>query len=372
MTALSRSRLRAALLVAPLVAFLAVFFVWPLISVMTSTVRNEGIIAALPLTGEAIGDWDGEDLPGAEVQAALVADLRVVDRRTLGGAVGKLNSAVPGFRSLMSTTLRAAQDLPENGTLNLAEVDARWQQPRYWRAIKTGSQRYTDRNLLAAIDMQRTADGTIDRIPPERSAHRTILWRTFVMSAIITLSCLAIGLPYAMIAASFGGWRRNLMLLAVLLPLWTSLLVRTAAWYILLQDNGLVNDFLTRIGLIDQPLPLIFNRLGVVVAMTHVLLPFMVLPIFSVVSTIPKNLVLAAASLGATPPRAFLRVMLPLALPGVLSGSLLVFMVSIGYYITPALVGGPNDQMISATIAFYALETANWGWPVRSGLSCWR
>lgn len=368
MTPLARARLRALLLVAPLIVFLAIFFVWPLISVLTSTIRNESIIDALPRTGDAIGGWDGSDMPDAFVQQAFIADLRNVERRILGGAVGRLNSVVPGFRTLMSRTTRALQEAPPDGAVNLAEIDDRWTDPRYWQAIQAGSRRYTDRNLLAAVDLQRTPDGAIERTPPERSANRTILSRTFIMSATITLSCLAIGVPYALIAASVTGWRRNAMLLAVLLPLWTSLLVRTAAWYILLQDNGLINDTLIGLGLIDRPLPLIFNRFGVVVAMTHVLLPFMVLPVFSVVSGIPKNLLPAAASLGATPWRAFWRILMPLALPGILSGGLLVFMVSIGYYITPALVGGANDQMISATIAFYALETANWGMAGALGL----
>lgn len=151
------------------------------------------------------------------------------------------------------------------------------------------------------------------------------------------------------------------MLAAVLLPLWTSLLVRTAAWFILLQEKGLINDLLQTLGLINAPLPLIFNRTGVVIAMTHVLLPFMVLPIYSVLITIPKNLMPAAASLGAPPWRAFLRVLLPLSLRGLASGSLLVFISAIGYYITPALIGGPGDQMISSIIAFYAMGSANWG-----------
>ncbi len=151
------------------------------------------------------------------------------------------------------------------------------------------------------------------------------------------------------------------MLGAVLLPLWTSLLVRTAAWFILLQEQGLINDLLRWLHIIDAPLPLIFNRTGVIIAMTHVLLPFMVLPIYSVLITIPKNLMPAAASLGAPPLRAFLRVLLPLSLRGVASGSLLVFISAIGYYITPALIGGPGDQMISSIIAFYATGSANWG-----------
>ena len=149
--------------------------------------------------------------------------------------------------------------------------------------------------------------------------------------------------------------------MAVLLPLWTSLLVRTAAWFILLQDQGLINDALQGIGLINEPLHLIFNRVGVVISMTHVLLPFMVLPIYSVLKTIPGNLMPAASSLGAAPWKAFLKVLLPLSFRGILSGMLLVFMTSIGYYITPALIGGAGDQMISSIIAYYATGAANWG-----------
>jgi putative spermidine/putrescine transport system permease protein len=192
--------------------------------------------------------------------------------------------------------------------------------------------------------------------------------RTFLVAGMVTAICAAIGLPYAMLAAAVTGWKRTVLLLAVLLPLWTSLLVRTAAWFILLQNEGLINGALQSVGLISAPLPLIFNRVGVVIAMSHVLLPFMVLPIYSVLLAVPSNLMQAAASMGAGPLRAFWRVLLPLSLPGLVSGSLLVFMVAIGYYITPALLGGANDQMISSVIAFYATGTANWGMAGALGL----
>jgi putative spermidine/putrescine transport system permease protein len=195
----------------------------------------------------------------------------------------------------------------------------------------------------------------------EASANQVILSRTFGVSALVTIACIAIGLPYAILLASVTGWSRRILLGAVLLPLWTSLLVRTAAWYIMLQDHGVINEVLMSLGIINGPIPLIFNRFGVVVAMTHVLLPFMVLPIYSVLISIPKNLMPAASSLGANPIRAFLRVLLPLSIRGVASGAILVFMAAIGYYITPALIGGANDQMISSVIAFYATGSANWG-----------
>jgi putative spermidine/putrescine transport system permease protein len=357
----ARQRGRAALLIAPLVIFLGVFFLWPLWLMVDVSIRNDAIGGAFPRTAELIGSWDGEAMPDAEIQAALVEDLRETPQSTLGAAVRTLNSQVSGFRTLMGRTANAARDLEQGQTLDLVEVDDRWAEPRFWQAIQTSVAPYTDRNLLAALDLERSDTGEIEQMAASASANRLIIWRTFAIAGSVTLLCALIGLPYAMLAASVTGWKRNALLLAVLLPLWTSLLVRTAAWFILLQNEGIINKTLIGLGWIDGPLPLIFNRLGVVIAMTHVLLPFMVLPIFSVVSAIPKNLMPAAASLGARPLRAFWRVLLPLSMPGLLAGSLLVFMVAIGYYITPALVGGPNDQMISSVIAFYALQTANWG-----------
>lgn len=357
----ARQRGRAALLIAPLVIFLGVFFLWPLWLMVDVSIRNDAIGGAFPRTSELIGSWDGEAMPEADIQAALVEDLREASQSTLGAAVRTLNSQVSGFRTLMGRTATAARDLGDGQTLDLRQIDDRWAEPRFWRAIQVSVAPYTDRNLLAALDLQRSDTGEIEQMASSASANRLIIWRTFAIAGSVTLLCALIGLPYAMLAASVTGWKRNALLLAVLLPLWTSLLVRTAAWFILLQNEGLINKTLIGFGWIDGPLPLIFNRLGVVIAMTHVLLPFMVLPIFSVVSAIPKNLMPAAASLGARPLRAFWRVLLPLSMPGLLAGSLLVFMVAIGYYITPALVGGPNDQMISSVIAFYALQTANWG-----------
>lgn len=364
----ARDRARAGLLILPLALFLAVFFLWPLWMMVEVSVRNESIGHALPQTAALIGDWDGEGLPGNDVQAALVDDLRTTPSSVLGAAVRTLNSQVSGFRTLMSRTATAARELKAGATLDLVSVDPRWGEPRFWLAIRKSVSPLTDRNLLAAVDLSRDEAGQISAVSASASANRLIIWRTFFIAGSVTLLCALIGLPYAILAASVGGWRRNALLLAVLLPLWTSLLVRTAAWFILLQNEGLINKTLIAMGLIDGPLPLIFNRVGVVIAMTHVLLPFMVLPIFSVVSAIPKNLMPAAASMGATPLRAFWRVLLPLSMPGLLAGSLLVFMVAIGYYITPALVGGPNDQMISSIIAFYALQTANWGMAGALGL----
>jgi putative spermidine/putrescine transport system permease protein len=352
---------RSLILLAPLIVFLVGFFVWPLASMMSQAVSDPAVLRLLPRSAEVLADWDRVSPPTMPMQTAMMEDLKAVDDdQALGDMVRRLNSARSGFRTLMSKTTRALADTA-NPPADLVSIDKRWERPEFWLAVADALSPLTDRNLLAAVDLGRNAAGDIEHLPADQSVNRVILVRTFWIAALVTFACACIGFPYAMIAASLTGWKRDLMLAAVLLPLWTSLLVRTAAWFILLQEQGLINDLLRWLGLIDAPLPLIFNRTGVIIAMTHVLLPFMVLPIYSVLITIPKNLMPAAASLGAPPWRAFLRVLLPLSLRGVASGCLLVFISAIGYYITPALIGGPGDQMISSIIAFYATGSANWG-----------
>jgi len=296
-----------AALVLPLLLFLGLFFVWPLVTVLDQAVSDPVVSRHLPATSAASAAWDRSSAPPAEMRQALVRDLRAIDDdQIMGDLVRRLNSAQPGFRTLMKKTVTAARD--SSGDLDLGEVDARWRDTAFWRAIAEATNPYTDRNLLAAIDLQRDRAGAIAAIPEGESANRAILLRTFLVASTVTLATGLIGLPYAMLVASATGWRRQLLLAAVLLPLWTSLLVRTTAWYILLQDQGLINSALSALGLIGKPLPLLFNRTGVIA-----------------------------------------------------SGALLVFMAALGYYITPALIGGPKDQMISSVIAFYATGSANWG-----------
>lgn len=359
-------RLKALTLVAPLLLFLGLFFVWPLVTVMSQSVSDPAVSLTLSRTAAEIGDWDGEGVPSSEIQAAFRADIVAnTDDLAMGDVTRRLNSSKSGFRSLMGKTVSAVRDDPD---IDLAEIDKRWADGAYWAAIQDNASPYTDAFLLASLDLERDSTGSVTAMAEGTSANATILLRTLGTSALVTLCCLVIGLPFAMIAATVQGWKRAVLLGAVLLPLWTSLLVRTAAWMILLQDNGIINQTLIGIGAISDPLVLIYNRFGVVMAMTHVLLPFMVLPIYSVLLTVPGNLMSAAASLGAHPLRAFWRVLLPLSLRGVISGALLVFMTAIGYYITPALLGGASDQMISSVIAFYATESANWSMAAALGL----
>lgn len=363
------ARLKALLLVMPLVVFLGLFFLWPLWMMISTAVQGGTVRLAFPHTATAIASWDGSGPPPAALQAALVQDLRAdTPQERFGDAVRTLNSQQAGFRTLLPRTARTVREAAETDPVDLATVDPRWSDQAYWLALKRSMPAYTDANLLAAIDLKRTDDARIVPVEPDFAVNRVIMLRTFVIAIQVTLLCAAIGLPFAMLTASLSGWKRNALLIAVLLPLWTSLLVRTAAWLILLQDSGLINQTLRAIGLIDSPLSLIYNRTGVLIAMTHVLLPLMVLPIYASLIAIPRNLMPAAAALGAAPLQAFRHVLLPLAMPGLLSGSLLVFMVALGYYITPALTGGAGDQMISSVIAFYATGTANWGMAGALGL----
>jgi putative spermidine/putrescine transport system permease protein len=210
--------------------------------------------------------------------------------------------------------------------------------------------------------------GAVQRAAQEQRIYVDVLLRTLLISASVTLLCLLLGFPVAWLLTQVRDRTADWLMVLVLLPFWTSLLVRTAAWVVVLQREGMVNSLLVKLGLIAEPLTLIYNRTGVLIAMTHVLLPFMILPLYSVLKGIPPQYMRAAGSLGAPPLNAFVRVYLPLAAPGVAAGSLMVFILALGYYITPALVGGGSDQMLSYFVATYTTDTGNWGLAAALGL----
>jgi putative spermidine/putrescine transport system permease protein len=243
----------------------------------------------------------------------------------------------------------------------LTELDERWGDPVYWQAIRRNTEATTPFYLLAALDRHVDEQGEITRVDPGQAVYVDVFARTFWMSAVITVLCLLIAYPLAYLMASLPARRANLLMICVLLPFWTSVLVRVAAWIVLLQSGGLINGALQWLGLIDAPLQLVFNRLGVYIAMVHILLPFMILPIYSVMKGISPSYLRAAISLGSHPFAAFWRVYFPQTLAGIGAGGLLVFILCIGYYITPALLGSPNDQMVSYFVAFYTNSTVNWG-----------
>ena len=361
-----RKRLRAIALTLPLLIFLAVTFLVPLGALLVRAVENPEVASTLGQTGEALAGWDRKTAPPDAAYAALLADLTAIPETAQAGVLARrLNSEVGGARSLIMGTYRA---LPLGSGLTPAQArekllaqDPRWGELPYWWAIAKNGSRWTPDYLLASVDLKRDAQGNVVRVGPQEAAFSEILLRTFYISAIVTLLCILLGYPLAYWLSTLNERRANLMMILVLLPFWTSVLVRIAAWIVLLQTNGLVNRFLMGTGLTDTPVPLLFNRLGVIIAMVHILLPFMILPLYSVMKSVPANYVRAAVSLGSAPLAAFFRVYVPQTYPGVAAGGLLVFITSIGYYVTPALLGGAGDQMLSYYVAQYTNVEVNWG-----------
>ena len=358
-----RRKLRAFALVAPLFVFILIVFVVPIASILFFSVDDPKLPQILPRTAEAVASWDGAVLPDENTYAALVADLREAYKVKTAALIGmRLNYEISGFRSMLMRSARRSRKLEGPPFKDaLVAMEKRWGDVTYWRAIKAASGPFTTRYLLAAVDLQRQWDGSIERAPPERTLYIGYLKRTFWISFWVMAYCIAIGYPMAYLIATSPKRLSRVLLILVLLPFLTSLLVRTAAWVVLLQTEGVVNDILLFLGLTEKPLELIFNRTGVYIAMVHILLPFLVLPLYAVMKNIPESHMRAAASLGARPTAAFLSVYLPQTLPGLGAGCLLVYVLALGFYITPALIGGASDQMLSYLIAEFATRTGNWG-----------
>jgi putative spermidine/putrescine transport system permease protein len=361
-----RKRVRAMALTLPLLVFLALTFLVPLGALLVRAVENPEVADTLVHTGEALSGWDRKEVPPDAAFQALVQDLAAIPETAQAGVLARrLNTEVSGARSLIMNTYRAKLDITSLSAAQTKDAllaqDPRWGELPYWLAIAKNSSRWTPDYLLTSLDLKRDAQGDIVKVGPEEAAFSAILLRTFSISAVVTLVCILIGYPLAFWLSTLSARRANLMMILVLLPFWTSVLVRIAAWIVLLQTNGLVNRFLMFTGLTDSPVPLLFNRLGVIIAMVHILLPFMILPLYSVMKSVPHNYVRAAVSLGSSPMAAFFRIYVPQTYPGIAAGGLLVFITSIGYYVTPALLGGAGDQMLSYYVAQYTNVEVNWG-----------
>ena len=200
----------------------------------------------------------------------------------------------------------------------------------------------------------------------ESGVYLQVLWLTLKISIVVTLASLLLGYPVAYVLAQIDRARSNLLMILVLVPFWTSILVRTYAWMVLLGRQGIINQFLIWIGAIDEPLRMLNTTFAVYVAMVHVLLPFMILPLYSVLREIDESLLRAAQGLGARPSGVFRQILLPLSLPGISAGCLLVFVLALGFFITPALVGGPQDLMIAVLIQ---QQVDLFNWPFASALA---
>jgi putative spermidine/putrescine transport system permease protein len=358
------NRLKSKALILPLLVFLLLTFIVPIVALLWRSVDNPEVITSLPRTVEAIEQWSGKALPGEPVYRAMALDIVAArSQQTLGDLSKRLNMEVAGYRSLINVTARALPfaSEPESYKAALENLDERWGDPAYWQVVKRNTSSITPYYLLAALDHRIDDLGELASASPDQAIYLDIFVRTFWMSLVITAICLVLAYPLAYLLANLPTRQSNLLMILVLLPFWTSILVRVAAWIVLLQSGGLINSALMSVGIIDEPMQLVFNRSGVYIAMVHIMLPFMILPIYSVMKGISPTYMRAAVSLGCHPFASFWRVYFPQTLAGVGAGCLLVFILSIGYYITPALLGSPNDQMISYFVAFYTNSSINWG-----------
>ena len=305
------------------------------------------------------------EAPDEVVFAALYDDMVIaVDQKTHTRLGSRLNYEQSGISSLFRKTGRRIKRMDEGGPFKdqFISADKKWGDVATWQVLQQFSPRYTDGYFLNAFDAKRGAEG-IEMKPEDQQIYMFLFGRTLFLSIVITLSCLLLGYPIAFLLASLPLRTSNLLMILVLLPFWTSLLVRTSAWKVLLQQQGVINDFLVWTRLIDDAgrLVMINNQTGTIIAMTHILLPFMILPLYSVMKTISPSYVRAAKSLGANDWTAFWRVYFPQSVPGIGAGAILVFILSIGYYITPELVGGTSGIFISNRIAYHISSSLNWG-----------
>lgn len=360
----ARAKRRAFLLVLPLLAFILITFVVPIGQMLQRSFYNAGFPANMP----EISQWFAENPRGADPDdaawTALANDLQTsAEARTIGVVGTRINYDVPGTRSLFTSTgrkVRRGIEPPYREAL--LEMDEDWGDPRIWSAMREASKPVTGNFYLAAVDRTRADDGSIEQVEPRQRIYVMLFMRTFWLSLLITGLTFLLGFPVAHLLATLPMRKSNLLMILVLLPFWTSLLVRTTSWMVLLQQQGVVNDILVWLGVIggSQRLQMIYNQTGTIIAMTHILLPFMILPLYSVMRTINPSYVRAARSLGATSWTAFRRIYFPQTLPGLGAGALLVFILAVGYYITPALVGGSSGQLISNMIAMHMTDTLNW------------
>ena len=361
--ALFRTRVRAFGLVLPLFAFIMASFVIPILALMWQGVYNPTFAKYTPNLTERLETWDGLSQPDEGMFEALVMDLRTArEEKTIGRIATRVNQELPGSRSLFTSSARKAIKIGPPYAASMIDLNEKWGSIDIWRAMKLTSQSLTPGFYATAIDFRYTANEGFVRQVENRQIYVKLLLRTLTISGVVVLFCLVLGYPVAYLLATLPLRYSNLLMIMVLLPFWTSLLVRTTAWIAILQSQGVINDLLVWVGVTadGDRFSLVYNMTGTIIAMTHILLPFMILPLYSVMKTVPPSYMKAARSLGATPLKAFVKVYIPQTIPGVGAGGLLGFILAIGYYITPALVGGQDGQLISNMIAYHMQKSLNW------------
>jgi putative spermidine/putrescine transport system permease protein len=356
------SRIRAFFLVLPLLVFVLLTFVVPIGQMLSRSVVDEKFSENMPALG-AWFDANGTSTPDEAAFAALAADLKAASENRTAGNVGtRINYELPGTRSMFTSAARRAGTLEAPFREAILALDGEWARPDLWAAMQSASAAATLNFYQAALDRQIGADGRFEAAPENTQIYVKLFIRTFVLSVVITGLCLILGFPIAHLLATLPLRYASLLMILVLLPFWTSLLVRTTSWMVLLQGQGVINDLLVWTGIVgdDGRLEMMYNQTGTIIAMTHILLPFMILPLYSVMKTIPPSYARAARSLGATSWTTFRRIYLPQTVSGIGAGGILCFILAMGYYITPALVGGADGTLISNQIAFHMQRSLNW------------
>ena len=359
-----KNKLRALLLVAPLFLFLLITYVFPIGDMLFRSVDDRMITQMLPNTFKSLEKWDGKELPGEETYEAFYKDFYpLVINKESGKLYQRLNYEKSGFSSGLKTTNRKIKDFEQgNYKEQFMKAHKIWKDVEYWTAMKNTAPNFSYAKYLKGFDLTFDQDRNIVRVDEDRRVHITLWLRTLKVAFWVTIFCFILAYPISHLLATLPMKYSNLLMICVLLPFWTSLLVRTSSWMVLLQQQGPINDLIVFLGLAsdDNRPELMYNVIGTFVAMTQILLPFMVLPLYSVMKTISPSLMRAGKSLGGTPLVSFVKVYFPLTIPGIGAGCLLVFILSIGYYITPALVGGASGSLISNTIAYHMKSSLDW------------
>jgi len=329
---LRRQKIRALLLIAPLLLFVLLTFIAPIVDMLFRSVENSIVQDTLPETVQELASWDATtgEAPEEAVFAALARDMKVAVKEKLHTKLGsRLNYEQTGISSLFRQTGRKVKKLDMENTASFKDaffdMNKKWHDPTIWTTIQQFSGKYTDGYFLAAADLQRDAEG-VSAVPEDEKIYFKLFLRTLQMSLTITLMCIILGYPIAFLLATLPLRTSNLLMILVLLPFWTSLLVRTSAWKVLLQQQGVINDFLVWVGIVADD-----NRLELINNVT------------------------------ANDFTAFRRVYFPQSIPGIGAGSILCFILAIGYYITPEIVGGTKGVFISNRIAYHISSSLNWG-----------
>ena len=404
---LRRTKIRSFLLLLAPLLFLLIMFVTPIGSLLSRSVDDTSINIVLPETFVQYELWeDKSQIPNEEMFAAVINDIRVthkmedsrgknIGKNLLGKAGTRMTYEFSGWRSLLLKTVKSATAVDKKSKEEvkpykweapykekMIKRDKRWGKVEFWQSLGAMKDPYTMGYYLNAVDLRYDANKNIIEKKEHLKIYKTIWMRTLQVSLMVTIFCLILAYPVSYLLATLPMRTSNLLMICVLMPFWTSLLVRIVAWMIMLQQNGVVNDTLVGIlpcfeGMVNLPffgetnldlcfsdedrIPMMYNFTGTIIVMTQVLLPFMILPIYSVMRGIPPSYMKAAQNLGATPTRAFIRVYMPQSVPGIGAGCILVFIVAIGYYITPELVGGKDGLMIGNFVAREMQTTLNWG-----------